>query len=345
MQKRKDRAFSVIELAVVLALAAVACALLLPAMKQVRSYDRRTVCMQNMRVLGQGSALYETQYFNRIPTFSWRADIPMNPAPGSPVLGQVATQDIEATRLQMQDLIWRRMSPHLDIGDQGNSMPHLYSHLVILDYLNFPFLGQRHVCPEDPNLPRWQQEVQRFVLGFPEPTPPVPIPSLGRHPFMSSYTTLPATWAADGGPNAVYQATTHAYWYVPGGAGVMNRRRVNEVTYPSQKVSMYDNHARHMGARWYFYAWTNARQPLLFFDGAVRERRTGDGNRGFNPSVPAAPIFTNISFSPSPPPNNWESPDLNGGWTTQNYSGGYFRFTRAGLRGRDFDGPEVPWTP
>ncbi|HEX2838612.1 MAG TPA: hypothetical protein VHN77_10835 [Phycisphaerales bacterium] len=100
MRKRKDRAFSVIELAVVLAMAAVVCALLLPAMKQVRSYDRRTTCMQNLRVLGQGAALYETQYFNRIPTFSWRADIPMNPAAGSPVSGSDAFDDAIAAGMQ-----------------------------------------------------------------------------------------------------------------------------------------------------------------------------------------------------------------------------------------------------
>lgn len=339
---RSRKAFSLLEVAVVIAMGVVILTLLAPSLAQVISYNRKTICMQNLKVLGNGSAAYENQNAGRIPTFSWRGDMPTNPAPGSPVSGWNPDNDMEAARLQMQDLIWRDTNPRWDIGDQGNSMPHLYSHLVLLDYLNFAMLGRRHVCPEDPNLPRWQQEFQQFVLG-PGPTLPTPNPYLGRHPFMSNYSMVPAAWAADGGPNAVYQATTHGTWYVPTTSGVMNRRRVSEVVYPSQKVYMFDNHARHMGTRWYFYAWQNARQPLLFFDGAVRERRTGDGNLGFNPSIPTAPAWTNISYSPSPPPNNWESPDLNGGWTTQNYSGAYFRFTRAGLRGRDFDGPEVPY--
>lgn len=162
---------------------------------------------------------------------------------------------------------------------------------------------------------------------------------------MSSYTMTSAAWAEDGGPNSVSQSTVHNYWLGPQSQGTMHRRHVSEVTYPSQKVFMYDNHARHMGTRWYFFAWANARQPLLFFDGAVRERRTGDGNRGFYPPNPTSATWSVVMYAPSPPPNNWESPDLNGSWTNQSYSGGYFRFTRAGLRGRDFDGPEVPWTP
>lgn len=341
---RSRKAFSFLEVAVVIAMGVVICALLLPSLAQVRSYNRKTVCMQNLKVFGNGSAAYENQYAQRIPTFSWRADIPMNPAPGSPVTGWDAFSDNYASCFQAIDLIWRRSSPNWDIGDQGNWFPHLlYSHLVLLDYLNFPLLGPRHVCPEDINIPRWQSQYQQFLTQNPPPTPPVQTGYAGREPFMSNYTMSAACWAADGGPNAVTQSSAHNYWNLPSTAGVMNRRRVNEVVYPSQKVYMYDNHARHMGARWYFYAWQDARQPLLFFDGAVRERRTGDGNRGFNPSTPFSQYPTVENYSPSPPPNNWESPDLNGGWTAQNYNGAYFRFTRAGLRGRDFDGPEVPY--
>lgn len=342
---RSRKAFSILEVAVVIAMCVVICALLLPSLAQIRSYNRKTVCMQNLKVFGNGSAAYENQYAQRIPTFSWRADIPTNPAPGSPVLlDSQPVNDYYAALQQARDLIWRRMSPHWDIADQGSWFPHiLYSHLVLLDYLNFPMLGQRHVCPEDINIPRWQQQYQQFVTLNPPPTPPVQYGSYGREPFMSNYTMSAACWAADGGTNSVYQSSSHNYWVLPNAPGVMNRRRVNEVVYPSQKVYMYDNHARHMGARWYFYAWVNARQPLLFFDGAVRERRTGDGNRGFNPSAPASLGWTILNYSPTAPPNNWESPDLNGGWTAQNYNGAYFRFTRAGLRGRDFDGPEVPY--
>lgn len=332
------RAFSLLELATALAAAAVIACVLAPTMAQTQSAHRLSSCAGLLRQLGQGMQSYTTDNSNRLPTFSWR--VGNTPAtPGSPAAGMFAGNDLDASHMQAREIIWRRAGG-FDIGDQGGWIPNIYyNHLVLIDYLGWDLRTRPLFCNEDRHRFRWLAGRQQFLNGT-YSTPPYPTLLSPRWPFSSSFDYVPQTWSADGGATALSQGPTHQSWSVPSLSPLS--RRISEVRYPANKVFMYDSLARHMPERWYFYAYTESRQPLLFFDLSVREKRTGSGNRGFSPTSPTSPSTTAITYQPGLPPNNWEAPTIAGG-TADFFQAAYYRFTRSGLRGRDFDGPEVPW--
>lgn len=332
------RAYTLLESIVILAAIAVIACVLAPVMAQTQSAQRLSSCSGLLRQLGLGMHSYTNEYAGRLPTFSWRSGA--TPAmPGSPVYGWGAPTDTYAVHYQARDIIWRRTGG-FDIGDQQSWVADLsYNHLVLIDYLGWNPITRPLFCNEDRHRFNWLAARQQFRFGT-YTTYPVPEPVLGRWSFSSSFLYVPPSWSPNGGPNAVYQGTTHQSWVVP--SSFRTTRRIDEVSYPAQKVFLYDSIARHMPERWYFYAWTQSRQPLLFFDLSVREKSTGNGNRGFNPSTPTSNTYTVLRYEPPLNPNNWEAPTLTG-QQSDLHQGAYFRFTRSGLRGRDFDGPEVPW--
>jgi prepilin-type N-terminal cleavage/methylation domain-containing protein/prepilin-type processing-associated H-X9-DG protein len=63
----KRRAFTLVELLVVIGIIAVLIAILLPAFNVAREKSRRTKCMANLRSLGQAMYLYANQHRDRLP--------------------------------------------------------------------------------------------------------------------------------------------------------------------------------------------------------------------------------------------------------------------------------------
>ena len=86
--------------------------------------------------------------------------------------------------------------------------------------------------------------------------------------------------------------------------------------------------------------YPEARIPILFADASVTVRSTSRANFGFNPNVPMSVSPTRVNYGPD---LAWETPTAIGG--SNELVNGMFRWTRSGLRGRDFAGPEIPWTP
>ena len=125
--------------------------------------------------------------------------------------------------------------------------------------------------------------------------------------------------------------------------GGMGKRKLGDVSFPSGKVQMYDGQARHFQKRQYFFAYAEAKQPLLMFDQSVNTRKTGDANPGFNPSNPTGLAPTVMNYDPDDPPNAWEAPNLQGTYSAENIYFGRYQWTRAGLKGIDYGGGEVPW--
>lgn len=70
LRRRIRKRFTLIELLVVIAIIAILASLLLPALNQAREAARRTMCMTNMRTLGQTLHIYASDYDGVVlPTF------------------------------------------------------------------------------------------------------------------------------------------------------------------------------------------------------------------------------------------------------------------------------------
>jgi hypothetical protein len=142
----------------------------------------------------------------------------------------------------------------------------------------------------------------------------------------------------------VSQAGFHYLWNVPGGtaATVLGNRKLADVNFPSQKVMVYEMNDWHtVKNRAMYHAYTTAKAQMGFYDASVRIIETKNGNRGFNPAVPANPNPTTYAYQPTVA---WEPPCRNRALTQENVQG-YYRWTRGGLRGVDFGGGEVDNSP
>jgi prepilin-type N-terminal cleavage/methylation domain-containing protein len=65
--RRAIRGFTLVELLVVVSIIALLISILLPSLKKAREQAKGTVCLSNLRALGQGIMLYATEYDGRLP--------------------------------------------------------------------------------------------------------------------------------------------------------------------------------------------------------------------------------------------------------------------------------------
>ncbi len=245
---------------------------------------------------------------------------------------------VEAAADQAVDIIRRRG----DRADGAAKMPRisdwiphiLYSHLVLQDYMAQRLPEPVVVCPEDAHRRNWQ-DWRRFDAGEFGNMQPTPTPHNSRWPYSSSYQTVPATFAPDavrmGRGTLIQGGDMNSYLIAgPRTQDMLGGRRLSEVAFPSQKVQMHDEAARHNGAARIF-ADPDAVQPILHFDQSVRLRKTAHANRGFKPEAPRSVLFTTFTYFAQP----WEAPSRHATLI------GHYRWTRGGLQGVDFGGGEV----
>lgn len=340
-------AFTLIELLVVIAIIALLIAILLPGLCQARSSARKSQCQSNLKQFGAGIQGYATDFFDRLASFTWKKNVDYG-------FGGAANNVNLACANQAVDIIRRRSNTVMTTPNLWIPFP-LYNHLVMNDYLGQRLPEPMVVCPEDKLRLNWQKSIVPNPNGFHQLIANVERPGTAgianddkRWPYSSSYQFVSCFWSPDsdrvlpGGitMQTVHQGPQHNTYYVPpaNDRTTLGNRKISDVAFPSVKVSMFDQNDRHpsCGNRVQtFNCYTKANVPLLFFDASVRDVKTKDVNRGFNPAAPLnQTAVTTFLYAPA----GWEPPALPGVSTTVT---GYFRWTRAGLRGVDIGGNEI----
>ncbi len=204
----------------------------------------------------------------------------------------------------------------------------LYSHLPLWAHLGLHVPSRIHASPED----RWRLNEQRNTSV---------ITSEGRWAYSRSYemgmsfVSPDATTTVNGIViPTITQAETH-WQYYPSTATPLGHRTLDEVRFPSHKAHMWDSHQRDLGRRVLFHSKPNARVPVLTVDGSVGLRSAAATNLGFNPAIPTSPNPILFAYAPGA-----HEPPVQGPYI-QEIVMGRMRWTRWGLRGRDFNGPEA----
>ncbi len=353
------RAFTLVELLVVLTIIALLVGILLPALGQARRASRASLCRTNLKQFGVAFANYASDYSDRIASFTWKPGVTHSVSEIYPGSGDTYTFPAAGNYNQAASdqavAILRFRAERTDITQITGWIPHvMYSHLVLNDYLQQRLPEKMVVCPADRHRLNWQEAGQSgpidqgaayFALTD-RPNYPTADNANKRWPYSSSYQLVPCGYSPDKQINSVtgpiptvaQSSDGHRFYTVGTSRTVLGHRRLSEITFPGSKVALFDPHQRHESRGDLFYAYAIATQPLLFFDTSVSERRTADSNLGFFPNTPASPLPTEINYQPD---LNWESPRIEDGtrkWQTK----GRYQWCREGLRGVDFGGGEVP---
>ncbi len=332
-------AFTLIELLIVISIIAILIGTLLPALGSARAGARLARCTSNLGQLARSNVAYQTDFKDRIATYSWEPGkaysqwSDLNNAPSWPQ--SAANQAVD---------ILRRRTGRTDLAPLGNNyLPNrAYNHLVLMEYMTTSAPEPTMACPEDAVLQGWQKS----PVTLADPIPKDFSQSKGKiWAYSSSYQPVPVVWAPDKPPTVWQKQDDHNLFWIDisfmstSGSRGWKPRGVWEVQYPAQKVHTFEFISRHSGKRPLFYAYSTARVPIQFFDGHVATRKTGDANPGFDPTLANLNLATTYRYDPTI--LGFEPPALGLDGLSYDWVKGYYRWTRGGLKGIDFDGGEI----
>jgi prepilin-type N-terminal cleavage/methylation domain-containing protein len=331
--------FTLIELLVVIAIIALLIGILLPGLGQARKAARTTKCLSNMKQFGVALLNYASDWKATGSAFSWKPNKAysqwgdLNNAPNH--VFSHANQGVDIARRRTGNT-----SYYMPFTDR--MLDRNFGHLPLVDGGYFsetvpePVVG----CPEDRTTLIWQRGMSDITAALADTGDPDPASSPAYKkmlPFWSTYQFVPNAWTPERGPSPLTQASGvpgyHLLYYY-GQNTVMGNRSIADVMFPSTKVWIFDLFDRHSYKRTIWHAYPDAKQPLLFYDGSVSQRRTRDANKGWNPGNPNGGP-TVYQYMPTP----YEPRTLSG--AASDLVTGYYRWTRGGIRGVDFGGNEV----
>lgn len=345
-------AFTLIELLLVVAIIAILISILLPALASARQTAKMAACMSNMRQLSLGFMGYSNDRKANLATYSWTPQAMPSEFPdlrtvgtGNPYVSAGANQAVDIVRRNLK----RTATEQPKFDDRM-----IHRNFAYLPCFDGGYFGDRLpepavVCPEEKDALIWQKNLNNPnpTAGAIDPDPAASAMFKKMLPFWSSYQMVPNTWAEDTASpvtNTIRQADTatpgHHLLYLTPLTARFSQRRMDHVVFASQKVWVFDLFDRHSRAnRYIFHAYAVARQPILFFDGQVTMRKTGDSNRGWYPWTPTNNTAVTRYFC-TPTQNE---PRTLSGAASDVLPYGYFRWTRMGLKGVDYGGGEVKY--
>ncbi|MFM9996168.1 MAG: type II secretion system protein [Phycisphaerales bacterium] len=333
--------FTLIELLVVIAIIALLIGILLPALGEARRAARVAIDLSKLKQLSTATNSYAADYQDKLFSFTWRKGY--NQSDYAPLNAQAAGSDVQAAAAQAVEIL-RKRADRTDIEPIPNWIPHvMYSHLVLQDYLGQMLPDRLVVSTGDQNRLLWQTDPRGFDQGLFQPAPTgaaAPGTNAGRRwPYSSSFQVTTSSYDMSRvGARLQQVGNAHNTYTIPNAAQlVLGKNKLADTAYPSQKVHMHDQHARHFGKVQSFFGYPQARVCMSFMDNSCSVRLTADANRGWQPNNPTA---MNAATSFIYQPDVWEPPTHNGA-VTEPMPYGYYRWTRGFNIGIDFRGVEI----
>jgi len=344
---KNQRAFALRDAVVGTAVLAGLAILTIPALSQVRMDSMRQGCIANYRYISSLSGSYINDNGGKMWALSWKAGMQDPTFPGV----RYFASDSEAQAYQAV-LIYRRLSG-LNADEapvpSGLIAQILNAHAALLDYVNLPIPASFMVCPADSTR-------QGYLEGDYSPLPTNGgdnSQSTWRCIFSSTYKWDVYQWS----PSRSYRTTNpngqnvqsampyqmpsdNNFWGFDGDPsirGAWGPKLASDVRFPSQKVFLSDDYARHNGQTRY-YADQAAGQDLLFHDGSVRYYRTDATNPGWDPRSKTTRGNMTGRFAFTKQADVFGS--LYSDAKSANYTAGWYRWTRGGLQG--WDVPRLP---
>ncbi len=319
------RACTLVDLVVCLVVIAILGVLALAGLSGSRAASQLTLCTAKLGAIGAGSGQFA---------------LSNNGLMAGLTTGAGTTNNQAAHAAQAVDIMRRRGRP--DMPAISGWIPDVsYWSLSLVDFENRALSDPFNICPAHDTLGKWRRQAVAFDAGAFLPNQPSPTSVNKRQPYQSSYhitggafdvnQNIPATSSSSPVATArLYQGgSAHNLYAIPA-SHTLGPSAMSPVALPSQKVHAFDQHQRHFSGQNLYFMYADARVPVLFFDGSVSVRRTGDARDSWSPNFPTSLAPTQVFYQPQA----WEPPTASGqGFETVTDR---YRWTRDGLLGWDF---------
>lgn len=352
------RALALTELVIVLALFALLFALALPVIQDHRRHASIKADLSKLRMIAMASAMYSDASQDRLFTFSWKpGQVPVTPntqlaLANANLNTNSGADELRAAVLQQLDILTHaykdeRLPPDPALAPTGHA-PHInYNHLVLNKFLNASLPNDLFISAADKHRTYWKNNLDEYLdnpIASPvrPPTGESSFLQLWRWPFSSSFQVGVSHYSNDTGnvgnpptPRTAQRITNHRAWSMPTEPGVLANRTMNEVAFPAQKVTLFDEFDRYNANGPQYFAIEKGSNLVNFYDGHAERKPIAEANFGFWPNDPERGSTTpdQPSFFYGYNPITWWDPP---GAVSRSVPA-YYDQTRGGLQGIDFD--------